>query len=228
MSEERFQNDGLSGEDLDSAEERELWSLLRHLFVRPETDALLLGDETVRLLAAVVPPIDPHSLSRAAGARLCEEVELDLEFERRMRSRRREPTLGEYLTFLRERASLSLDEVAKRFRVPFQWLTELERDRLAPQEISAPTLCRVLRRLRGTLLQTESLLASTIQAPPTVPVPRRASLFRKGRATDRAAEASSRIARGEPEEGVENPEYREQWEAVERLREEVRSRWKGA
>jgi transcriptional regulator with XRE-family HTH domain len=226
MNEERFLNDELPGEDLDSAEERELWALLRHQLVRPEAEARLLGDESVQLFEAVVPPVEVPALSRAACDRLCEEVELDLEFERRIRLRRREPTLGEYLAFLRERAALSLDGVAKRFRVPFQWMTELERDRLAPQEISAPALCRVLRRLRGSLLQTEALLASTIQAPPTLPVHRRASLYRKGSATDRAsAEASSRIARGEPDESAENPEYREQCEAVERLREEVRSRW---
>lgn len=226
MSEERFREDELPGEDLESAEERELWALLRRQLVRPEADSLLLSDESVRLFEAVVPPIETPPFSRAACDRLCDEVELDLDFEQRMRSRRRQPTLGEYLMFLRERASLSLDEAAKRFRVPFQWLTELERDRLAPQEISASVLCRMLRWLRGSLLQTEALLASTIQAPPSNPVYRRASLYRKGTIADRAAaEASSRFARGEPEESVENPEYREQREAVERLREEVRKRW---
>lgn len=228
MSEERYPNDELPGEDLDSAEERELWVVLRHHLVRPQADALLLSDDSVRLLEAVAPPMELSALSRAACDRLCEEVEIDLEFEHRMHSRRRRPTLGEYLTFLRERASFSLDEAAKRFRVPFQWLTELERDRLPPQEITAATLCRVLRRLRGTLLQTEALLMSTVQAPPTVPIHRRASLYRKGNAAGRAAAAAaSRIARGEPEESVENPEYREQWEAMERLRAEVRKRWGG-
>lgn len=194
-----------------------LLRLLEQHLARP--DGIGLSEATADLMEQAAPP---EPLSRAVRARLAQlpaQAEADLAYDEALRAQRRPATLGGYVTFLRRRANLTAAEAAKRFRLDFQWLANLERNALRPQEIPARTLASLLRRLHGSLERTESLLITTIQAPRMVSAGGRDSLYRRP-----SGAAGHRTAPPDPE--VENPDYKAELKEIERLQEALRSAWR--
>jgi len=202
-------------EPLEPNDER-LWELLTSCLGNEE-----LGAETVSTLEAstAAPPLSPGLKSRLG--RVARQAEADLEFATTLEKHRQRATLGSYLTFLRGKAEWTVSETAKRVRLEFQWLADLERDALAPTEIPARRLAELLKRLKGSLEMVERLLPSTIQAPRQIATSGRDSLYRRGSSTGQGRWSEPPDA----PPAQENPEYREQLHAVERLREQLRALW---
>jgi hypothetical protein len=208
-------------------EDRTLWWALAGRLAQPGRPGLNLGEETVEALEQACPALEIDHGLRLRLDRLLERAAGDLEFETVMRQRRRPVSLGSYLAFLRGKAGLSVTEAARRYRLDFQLLTELEGDRVQPGRIPARPLALLIRRLKGSLELTESLLAATVQAPRYLATGARGSLYRTAPGASQAdAEAASLAARGEAGRRVENPEYREEVETVRRLIGEVREAWR--
>lgn len=182
----------------------------------------LLGDGTVEALEAhsVALPVSTGLKSRLA--RMARQAETDLEFEAALEKRRQRATLGAYLAFLRGKTDWTVSETAKRVRLEFQWLADLERDALAPAQISARKLADLLKRLKGSLEMAERLLPSTIQAARFVFATGRNSLYRRGSPTSQGRWSKPPDA----PDARENPEYHEQAEVVEQLREQLRAAWR--
>ena len=188
----------------------------------PEDDRLLglllgrlgLGEDTIDALEAACPPVALTPSLKTELGRIGARAAAAVEFQERMEATRQRPSLGTYVFFLRGRAGLSLSDAAKKLRLPFQWLADLERNALRPQEIPARRLADLLCRLQGSLEQAEELLATVIQAPRWVTP--RDSLYRGG--TGRWVDP--------PDQAIENPEFAEEAEAAEALRSELRECWK--
>lgn len=210
-----------------SMDDQALWGALSGCLARPDRAGLCLSEATVEAVARACPDVPVRPALRRRLDDLGARAALDLEFERTLAARRQSPSLGSYLSFLRLKASLTVDEAARRARLPFQKLADLERNLLRPQEIPARPLADLARRLNGSLEMTERLLVTTIRAPRFVLAGSRASLYRAApgaRRTD--SEAASLAARGEAGERRENPEYVEEREAAHRLAAEMRRAWR--
>ncbi|MCC2670437.1 MAG: hypothetical protein K0Q72_2908 [Armatimonadetes bacterium] len=178
----------------------------------------VLGDETVDALESACPPVPVSTTLKAELGRVALRATAEIEFEARMQATRQTATLGTYVFFLRGRAGLSVSEAAKKYRLPFQWLADLERNALSPREIPARRLADLLRRMHGSLEQTERLLLTTIQTPQWVAG--RDSLYRGGSAGGRRW-----VDPPDPSEAAENPDYADEADAVEELRAELRKHW---
>jgi transcriptional regulator with XRE-family HTH domain len=200
-------------EPLDAEAER-LLELLSRL-----GDEALLGDATVEALEAHCAALPVSTGLKSRLARMAREAEADLEFEAALEKRRQRATLGAYLAFLRGKTEWTVSETAKRVRLEFQWLADLERDALSPALISARKLADLLKRLKGSLEMAERLLPSTIQAARFVSATGRNSLYRRGSPTSQGRWSEPPDA----PETRENPEYQEQAEALEQLREQLRA-----
>ena len=209
-------------------------SILRELmtaFTGPTADrGFFLSEEVIRLLEAACPPAPVSAPLRARCNRLADQAAQDEEFRAHEISRRRVPTLGAYLAYLRERAGISRTEASRRFRVEYQVLADLEQDRLSPVQLAETMSVRLLaglfRRLHGSLDLSAELLVTTIQAPRLINAPVRDTLYRSGKSGSRtASEAASATARGEQLPQRENPAYEEEAQAVAALQEALRAAW---
>jgi hypothetical protein len=200
------------GEELSPADQA-LWERLAPRLARPRPPGLCLGEATLAATATACPLVELPAALRRRLAQLGERAERDLEFAAEVAARRQRRSLGSYLGFLRGKAALTVAEAARSFRVDFQWLSDLEADRLRPPRIPARRLAALIRRLHGSLEQTEQLLLAAVQAPRFLPA--RDSLYRGGRAGTPAS----------PEGRRENPEYLEEVEAVRGLIEDLRAAW---
>jgi len=208
--------------DLDrlEPEDESLMNLLSSYFGREDNPRLLLSDETVDVLEAQCTALPLPASLKTRLARVARQAEADREFEAALEKRRQRATLGTYLAFLRGKAGWTVSETAKRLRLEFQWLADLERDALSPPQIPARRLADLLKRLKGSLEMTERLLFSTIQTSRFVGSMERDSLYRRG-----SASSQGRWAEPPDPPGKENPEYLDQVEAVTQLREQLRAAW---
>jgi transcriptional regulator with XRE-family HTH domain len=208
------------GEGMDAADEH-LLDLLAPFLGADDPVGLELSEATVEALERQIEPVSPAASLRTRFTRVARQAEIDLQFLDAHVGRRR-PSLGSYLTFLRRRAEWTVSETAKRLRLDFQWLTELERDALSPTQIPARSLAQLLKRLQGSLELAEPLLLSTIQAPRFVTASGRDSLYRRG-----APGSQGRWSEPPDQPQLqENPEYEEQVEAAAQLREQLRAGWR--
>lgn len=220
MTHDDRMNDAAETPEL-SPEDQELWARVARHLASPEPDGVPLGAETAETLRALCPEAE---LDRALVTRLNDlatRAELDLRFAAENARKKRPATLGDYLTYLRTQAGLTLSEAARKYSLDFQFLTELERDAVRPQQIPARRLATLVRRLKGSLPQTEALLLGTVRAPRYLATAGRGSLYRKGTSSTRSAEPLP----GSDVRLVENPEHTEELEAAHRLISEVRSLW---
>lgn len=208
------------GEGMDAADEH-LLDLLMPFLGTEELAGLELSDATVEALERQIETVQSSASLRTRLTRVARQAEIDLQFLEAHSGQRR-PSLGSYMTFLRRRAEWTVSETAKRLRLDFQWLTELERDALSPKQIPARSLAQLLKRLQGSLELAEPLLVSTIQAPQFLAASGRNSLYRRG------TPASQGLWSEPPDqpELQENPEYQEQVEAAAQLREQLRGAWR--
>lgn len=194
-------------------------ALLEGRLVRPKVG---LSPSTSALLEAACPAIVLSPALRRRLDGLGAQAERDLAFETSLGARER-PSLGRYLVFLRQQTGLSVRETAAKLRLDFQFLADLERDGLAPGEIPAGRFAALLKRLQASLEMTERLITTTIRCPRYQVAPAEGRLFRAAPGASRSeAAASSRTARGEPVEWIQNPEYQEQLAAAGRLMEQLR------
>lgn len=205
-----------------SPEDQELWARVARHLATPDPSGVPLGADTAETLFALCPEVE---LDRALTTRLNDlgaRAELDLDFAAETARKRRPATLGDYLVFLRTRAGLTVTEAARKYGVAFQFLTELERDAVRPQQIPARRLAALVRRLKGSLTQTEALLLGTVRAPRYLATAGHGSLYRKGTGTGRP---TPEPVPGSDVRLVENPEHAEELEAALRLIEDVRTAW---
>jgi hypothetical protein len=203
-----------------SPADQELWERLAARLVHSRAPGLCLGEATLASLEQACSPIPVSSALRRRLEQLGERSAVDLEFAAAVAAHRHRPSLGSYVGFLRGRAALGVAETARQFQVDFQWLSDLEADRLRPPRIPARRLAGLVRRLHGSLEQTEQLLLALVQAPRYLPATGRDSLYRGAPRARAAAPHESDALR-------ENPEYREEVEAVKRLIGELRAAWRG-
>lgn len=205
----------------------DLWERVAERVARPERPGLGLSVGTAEALARAYPAEAVGPGLRARLERRFEGAVRDAEFEAAVAAGRQRLSLGAYLGFLRQQAGLTAAETAKRVGLAPQQLADLEWDRVRPQEIPTGRLATLVRRLHGSLEQTERLLPTLVQARPTLAATPRGSLYRAPRGATRAqSEAASLAARGEAGIVSENPAYREELEAVRELRERLRKAWK--
>jgi hypothetical protein len=200
-------------------EDEALWRALAPRLLQPGRAGLCAGEETARALEQACPPSGVAPAVRRRLDDVFARASGDLDFLSVMETRRRPGTLGDYLAFLRQQAGLSVAEAARRYRIDFQLLTSLERDRVEPERIPGRALGELIRRLRGSLELTQRLILTTVRAPRFVPATGRDSLYRKG-------VGASRTGPGDEETTRENPRYREEVEAARRLLDEVRAAWR--
>jgi len=211
----------MSIDDRDEAlepEDKRLWDRLAQRLARVDPGGVPLGRETAAALDQACPAATVSAGLRSRLDRIFERAFADLAFEQAMQAKRRRPSLGGYLAFLRGQAGLSVSEAAKKYGVDFQLLADLERDGLPPGKIPGRKLAGLVRRLKGSLEQTEALLWTTVRAPRYITAGTRDSLYRKTSGVRRAPEVTTGEQR-------ENPEYGEEREAVARLLQEVRDAW---
>lgn len=203
-------------EPLDPEAERLLELFSSHL-----GEEALLGEATVDALEAQCAALPVSTGLKLRLTRMARHAEADLEFEAALAKRRQKATLGTYLVFLRGKTEWTISETAKRVRLEFQWLADLERDALPPALISARKLADLLKRLKGSLEMAERLLPSTIQATRFISATGRNSLYRRGSPTSQGRWSEPPDA----PDTRENSEYHEQVDAVEQLREQLRAAW---
>lgn len=209
------------GDALDPADERLLNSITAFL-ANEGLEGLQLGSATLDALDRHVDPVPVPATLQRQLTQVAREAEIDVQFLASLSQRHQQPTLGSYLSFLRRRVDWTVSETAKRLRLEFQWLADLERDALPPTLISAAKLERLLKRLKGTLEMTEQVLGSTIKAPRYLSTSGRDSLYRRG-------STSSQGVWAEPPDSPslqENPAYQEEVEALSQLREQLRTSWR--